>query len=205
MREFTYDGVTVRKRHSVPHWHVPYGLYFVTWRLADSVPRDEVIRLEEMRRRLRILESTGDPRSIQSLQREIFRSLERNLDRGSGACYMRQPSIAKLVDDALRFGDGDGYDLISHSIMPNHIHVVFRLLDELDRVLKRWKSYTAHRANKMLHRRGAFWDEDYFDVLIRNSRQLERTVTYVRMNPVKAELLNWPWVGFNASRFAELI
>jgi hypothetical protein len=31
--------------------------------------------------------------------------------------------------------------------------------------------------------------------LIRDVRDLERTVAYVRGNPQKAGLVNWPWIG----------
>src|SRR5581483_3537239 len=47
------DEVLVRKRAGIPHWHVPNGVYFVTFRLADSMPRSVVFRLAEMRTLLR--------------------------------------------------------------------------------------------------------------------------------------------------------
>jgi len=80
--------------------------------------------------------------------------------------------------------------------MPNHVHVVFTPSsgESLDDILHSWKSYTSHEAIKFLgvHK---FWAREYFDRIIRNDRDLENTISYVRANPAKARLLNWPWVG----------
>jgi hypothetical protein len=60
-----------------------------------------------------------------------------------------------------------------------------------------WKGKSSREANKRLRRRGAFWQEDYFDTLIRDEAQLKRAVRYTEQNPVKAFLAKtareWPW------------
>ena len=117
----------------------------------------------------------------------------------------RRGPIADLVQQVLERNDGKDYQLVTNAVMPTHVHVVFRLLGELDDVLQQWKSVTSHRANRMLKRTGAFWAEDYYDVLIRDSRQLERTVRYVRNNPSKAELMEWRWSKFWPETFAQCI
>jgi putative transposase len=93
------------------------------------------------------------------------------------------------------------------ALMPNHVHVVFRLMAdaELDAVIKQWKSFTSHRANEILARSGRFWQADYFDVLMRDSEQLQRTVTYVLNNPAKAGLLDWPYTRSWPGRIALMI
>ncbi|MGA9119769.1 MAG: hypothetical protein WB699_10425, partial [Bacteroidota bacterium] len=48
--------------------------------------------------------------------------------------------------------------------------------------------YTARRANKLLSRQGAFWQDESYDHLIRAGEELERTMWYVVNNPVKAKL-----------------
>ncbi len=59
------------------------------------------------------------------------------------------------------------------------------------------KKYTARRINKMLHRSGPFWQNESYDHVIRNDRELERAIWYVLNNPVKAHLVDswekWPW------------
>ena len=206
MRTYEYSNVVVHRRKGVPHWQVPQGLYFVTWRLFDAVPREDEFALRNLRNALELARER-DPTGCAAIEieREIFRLLERSLDRNHGAAFMRDPSIADLVYDAFEYGNGGDYELVTQSVMPNHVHVVFRLNGQLDEVIQRWKSYTAHAANKILGRHGSFWAEGYFDVLIRNSLHLERTVSYVRNNPLKAGLHDWRWVGFSPEMFAQLI
>jgi REP element-mobilizing transposase RayT len=81
-------------------------------------------------------------------------------------------------------------------VMPNHVHVLARLFPgvSLASVLHSWKSFTAKRANTMLHRGGAFWQREYYDHLIRDESEFEYAVQYVFDNPAKAGLSNWPWV-----------
>ncbi len=75
--------------------------------------------------------------------------------------------------------------------MPNHAHALFSLAPgcTLEKVLHSWKSYTSHEFAK---RPGGlpqpFWQEDYFDRLVRDSRHFANCVRYIRRNPVKARL-----------------
>ncbi len=205
VRRFTYGDVVVRKRGAIPHWHVPGGLYFVTYRLAHSVPQVIERRLTELSRQLEAARACDyADESTRLIERELFRLSDAELDRGLGACHLKEPRIGDLVMNSFDRDDGIRYERIALAIMPNHVHVVFRLLGTLDAVIQGWKSYTAHEANAVLGLRGAFWDPDYYDVLIRDSGQLERTVRYVLANPAKAGLSNWPWVKIWADRYAAL-
>jgi len=75
--------------------------------------------------------------------------------------------------------------------------VVIRIIgaQKLERILHSWKSYTAKRANEILGQTGVFWQSEYYDRIIRNDEDLERTIEYVLNNPTKAGLVDWPWVG----------
>jgi len=55
------------------------------------------------------------------------KKLEEHFDRGIGACSLRDPRIGELVADALRFWHGKRYRLVAWCVMPNHVHVIFRL------------------------------------------------------------------------------
>jgi hypothetical protein len=52
-------------------------------------------------------------------------------------------------------------------------------------------------ANVLLNRSGKFWQEDYYDTLIRDEAHLKRAIRYTEQNPVKAFLAKaareWPW------------
>ena len=49
----------------------------------------------------------------------------------------------------------------------------------LAKVLHTWKSYTAHAANRMLGRSGAFWQIEYWDRYIRNETHLHNAISYI--------------------------
>ena len=72
----------------------------------------------------------------------------------------------------------------------------------LSRIMKSFKSYTAHRANKILGKQGQFWMKDYFDRYVRNETHFASAITYIENNPVKARLCEKPgdW-KFTSARF----
>ncbi len=55
-----------------------------------------------------------------------------------------------------------------------------------------FKSFTSQKANKIINRKGKFWQEDYFDRFIRNYEHFEKTLNYIENNPVKAGLCEKP-------------
>ena len=139
----------------------------VTFRLADSLPAEV---MEELRR---------DP-CVQSDAHPRERA-EAYLDAGHGACHLRNPAVAHMVENALLRHDSERYRLLAWSIMPNHVHVLVELLPgyPLAKALHTWKSYTAHAANRMLGRSGAFWQIEYWDRYIRNETHLHNAISYI--------------------------
>lgn len=168
----------------LPHRDQPGLTQFVTFRLSDAFPEalkaewEALLRIEDDRRRC--LE------------------LEAYLDRGRGECHLRRPEIAQLVEDSLRFRHGVEYDLRAWVVMPNHVHVLFRVdSTPMHRVVDAWKGYTAKLANKILGRKGRFWQSGYWDTYMRDSHHEGRTRRYIEKNPLKAHLVTtigvWPW------------
>jgi REP element-mobilizing transposase RayT len=194
-----FGEVKIRNRGRLPHWEREGGTYFVTFRLADSLPRTVVAKIVERQRVLASAKRSG--LKLLPFQRVLIADysptkIERYLDSGTGACYLRDARIAELVAQALRFWDGQGYRLAAWCLMPNHVHVVFRLLpgQELSNLLRSWKSYTARMANRVLGRTGDFWQREYYDRLIRDGNELDCAIQYVMQNPEKAGLSDWGWV-----------
>jgi REP element-mobilizing transposase RayT len=194
-----FGEVKVRDRGHLPHWERDSGFYFVTFRLADSLPREILARIVERNRMLESARRSGlklTPEQQNLIAAYSPGKIEEYFDRGKGACYLREPRIATLVVDALRFWEGKRYRLLAWCVMPNHVHIVFRLLpgQELAHVVHSWKSYTAKLANNSLGRVGAFWQREYYDRLVRDGEELRRAVQYVISNPERAGLGHWQWV-----------
>ena len=145
-KTYTYDHVVIRKRGKLPHWHVPNGLYFITYRLAGSLPRPVEDEIATLRRSLIVArERDFGGKDARRIEREIFKITEAQLDSGYGECWLRNTDVARTVVSSLEFRDGHQYDLMAFAVMPNHVHLVCRLKSEdLASVMKDWKSYTAH-------------------------------------------------------------
>ena len=202
----------IHSRGYLPHVKREGARYFVTFRLADSLPKVVLLRLQaERTERLKLLAAaeplaegldTGAQLSEAALevQREYFRKVEAYLDRGCGECWLRRVEIADLVAGAIRFFDGQRYQSKSWVIMPNHVHLVLWPMPNhtLSHILQSLKSYTGREANKMLQRSGQdFWQPESFDHWIRNDEDHARCCSYVVHNPVKARLCatpqEWKW------------
>jgi hypothetical protein len=87
---------------------------FLTWRLDDSVPSDLIDR---WRQELK-LETTGEEKS------RLYQVIERYADAGHGSCALRQPEVARTVQEALFYDHGRSYGLHAWCVMPNHVHAL---------------------------------------------------------------------------------
>ncbi len=188
----------------LPHWELMGATYAITFHLADSLPANALQELARERESLKDQETqsniplTGEQRNhLAYLQGQKVQAW---LDAGSGACHLRHPHAAKIVQDALLHFHGERYDLLAFCVMPNHVHVVVRPYAGIGvgEMVRSWKGFTARRINQWLGRTGDFWQKDYHDRLIRDRAHLRDAVLYVAENPVKAKLENWPWMGVMA-------
>ena len=183
-------------RGYLPHLDEPGKIQFLTYRLFDSLPKSVLDTYDEAVRR-------GEIDDIERL-----RKIEGYLDKGKGACWLRIPDVARLVEDNLLHFDGTRYRVLAWCVMPNHVHVVAEMWEDypLDDVAHSWKSYTAHRLNKIVGRSGHVWQREVFDRYMRNEQHLMRTVEYVEENPVLAGLVDraadWP---FSSSRLRDCL
>ena len=194
-----FGEVHIRQRGRLPHWEKDGGLYFITFHLADSLPQPVLEKIAERHRILMEAKRVGAPLlpSQEVLVAEFSPAkLEEYFDRGAGACSLRDPRIGELTANALRFWEGKRYRLLAWCVMPNHLHVVCRLLpgQALGKVVLGWKSFTGRKANEILGRNGAFWQREYYDRLLRNGDELERAIRYVVSNAERAGLKGWKWV-----------
>ena len=194
-----YGEVHIRNRGRLPHWEKEEGLYFLTFHLADSLPRPVLAKLAERQSILATAKQQNAnllPEQKALLASYSHTRMEEYFDRGAGSCAFNDQRVAGALAAALRFRDGMHYRLLAWCIMPNHVHVVVRLFPgrELAKVVKAWKSFSAKAANHALGRKGRFWQREYYDRLIRNQDEFDRAIRYVIENPAKAGLKNWSWV-----------
>jgi REP element-mobilizing transposase RayT len=178
---------TPRGWHSrgfLPHYDGGSIIQFITCRLYDSLPRKV---LDGFRAELQ-------ENRVEDIDRKVMILVEKFLDSGYGECFLKQREVAEIVRDALQKFDGERYKLIAWVIMPNHIHFLFKPLNdwELAKILQSFKSFTALEANKVLKRKGEFWMREYFDRYIRDLEHFEKAFRYIENNPVKAGFCEKP-------------
>ena len=70
--------------------------------------------------------------------------------------------------------------------MPNHVHVLaaFPTEEAMLEQCESWKRFTARQINRLLNRRGRFWQQDVFDHLVRSPEEFERLRAYIAENPI---------------------
>ena len=221
-----------RSRGYLPHFDAPRAIQHITYRLADSLPKEAVERLE--------FELKALPAEKQTIERR--RRLERLLDAGFGSRVLLRPEAARIIIETwLRF-DQERYRLLAFVVMPNHCHVLIECLDScpLWKIVNSWKSYTARWINANVlgqkedkkttedsrpggrrsqeenvragrrpsqGRSQAFWQRDYWDRFIRDERHFDATKMYIESNPVAAGLVknpvDWPWSSAGKEDFTQ--
>jgi putative transposase len=204
-------------RRILPHWYMPKATHFVTFRLAGTLPRTILDDLQAQKARL-LQQKT--PEQTEANHRELvhkrlFAIYDDYLDHRRDVHWLDDPRVAALVRRSLYFWNGSKYGLLAYCILPNHVHMLVRpfdvepasdpILDSLEpgevadassplsEIMHSLKSYTAHEANKLLHRTGSFWQHESYDHWVRDDDELERIVAYINANAVKARLTGRPF------------
>jgi REP element-mobilizing transposase RayT len=201
-------------RRKLPHWQPDGAVVFLTWRLKDSLPQSALTRLEETRKLLaREIVKRGETSAERKVRhfKKLFALADEMLDRANdGPLWLKLPSVASLVEDALLNRYEALYTLWAYVVMANHVHVFVQPKPssaapesnthyvQLSEITKRLKGYTSREANKLIQRTGqAFWQIESFDHWARDEAEFYRIIAYIENNPVKAGLTlkpeEWRW------------
>ena len=204
-------------RRNLPHYFIKGSVFFVTTRLAGSIP---MARLEQLHNELEngkksikaIQDLSMRKDSNLKLQRWFFKEYEALLHYGNwGPKWLAVDAVAEIVKDSFHWGEGDRYQLFAFTIMPNHAHIVLKPIfpdndtteqtppkrpndkDDyfLSNLLQSIKKYSAREANKVLGREGNFWQHESYDHLVRDYDELIRCMDYTLNNPIKTGLANY--------------
>ncbi|MGV3532768.1 MAG: hypothetical protein ACO1QR_10395 [Chthoniobacteraceae bacterium] len=110
---------------NLPHWKQRGSTYFVTFRLVDSLPADKLAQWQYERD----LWLSKHPQPHSSEERALYlhrfsATLDGWLDQGAGSCVLSLPACREIVQRALRYFEGERYDLGEFVVAANHVHVV---------------------------------------------------------------------------------
>ncbi|PHS40420.1 MAG: hypothetical protein COB07_04770 [Sulfurovum sp.] len=149
------------------------GYYqFVTFRTHDS--------LDEFIKKIR-------NEDISSRDKEY--KIDQYIDSSPKGCYLND-EVLYYLNNYFISKDKSFYDLVAFLIMPNHVHILFKQNIELPKIMKQIKGATAFEINKILQRKGKFWEENYYDKVIRDENHFEQVYDYIKYNAIKADLKN---------------
>ncbi len=196
---------------NLPHWHPPGQMFFLTYRLAGSIPVP-VIRaiktkcIEDAKLAEKTLTGIALELRLAEIQREAFKKYDDFLDQNpNGPYWLKEPEIAETVAQSLHYRDGQYYKLWAYTIMSNHVHVLLEHEETapfLSDILQRHKSYTGRLCNQLLGKGGQFWCRETYDRVVRNKTEMDRVIAYILRNPVKAKLVasweKWPFTYLRA-------
>ena len=116
--------------------------------------------------------------------------------------FRSQPDLAPVertvVVDAIRGFAGVRYDLLAYVVMNDHVHTVVSpaATRTLASILHSWKSYSAYRLQRVHGRRGAVWQDESYDRIIRSEAELRQKLRYVLLNPRRrwSGVKTYPWL-----------
>ncbi|MBI2190727.1 MAG: hypothetical protein HYU36_01925 [Planctomycetes bacterium] len=197
------------RRRKLPHWDIPGATYFITTCLEGSIPAQGFAELEQYRKGL---ESLAKPIAIDEeawdiqKQKMLFARFDRLIDLQPGVRHLESQKLASEVRESLYFFAGQRYDLYCYVIMPSHIHWVFRPKEEWVKevmpdgkerspreiILHSVNLHSARECNRLLGRKGTFWQDESYGHCVRDGGEFVRIIEYVEGNPVKAHLVESP-------------
>lgn len=209
-------------KRNLPHWRQDGATYFVTFRLADSLPQSKLRELERLKKEFQagrtgcqpVHQKAGETswqparqpgaatawktfrrqqmEESKQLSQIVMNKVEQWLDQGSGACWLKRKDAAQIIIDVWQHFHGERYELGCYVVMPNHVHLIVRPIIPreypLEAILHSRKRYTSYQINNAVGRRGALWQEESFDRIIRDEEHLWRCIQYIGRNPENAGL-----------------
>jgi REP element-mobilizing transposase RayT len=118
------------------------------------------------------------------------------------------PRARAAVLEHCLYDNGKKIDLHAAVVMPDHVHLIFTPLHDLDgwpfslpQIMKGLKGASARSVNRAMRTLGTVWQEEFFDHALRSDESLHSKIEYIRHNPVRKGLVKspeeypWLWVA----------
>lgn len=197
-------------RRNLPHLRVQGATYFVTFRLADSIPKSVAERWKKERNdwlQAHGINQRSDEKNPKrwsdvyfaiptkerhAFEREQQRRFFVELDKFHGSCLLEQAH--SIVAESLEFFHGQRLWSGDYVVMPNHVHILVQPFPgvELEEWLYSVKRFTSTKICKDASlkvnetmRQGHLWQMESFDHIVRSAEELSRIRQYIANNPAK--------------------
>ncbi len=169
----------------LPHWNQDGKIYFVTFRLHDSLPKTKLDQLRSIKDKW--LNEHPAPLTIEQkleYHRLFDQKIDKWLDAGYGACVLKDDACGRIVENAIWHYDGIRYIVHGYVVMSNHVHLMLQPSDnyKLEKILHSIKSFSANAINKQVGRCGKLWGAESYDRIIRDSCHYHNVKNYLFKN-----------------------
>ena len=114
----------VNTRRRLPHWYVPEAAYFVTHRLAGTLPARVRTQRAISRRERAAGTAVGQHRT--RAHGLLFADFDNWLDNYRQLDWLADAHLATIVRSHLYHHHGSTYHLMVYCVMPNHVHIVLQ-------------------------------------------------------------------------------
>ncbi len=194
-------------RRNLPHYYPKYKKFFITFRLYNTIPYQKLLEWqteynEEIQKITDLINTPEYDIKLDIANKKYFFKQDDYLDSYTEKLYLSIPEIAEIVKNAILYYENTLYETLAYCIMPNHVHWVLDTsiqqknseenYKNLSSFMKSIKGYSANICNKILNKKGYFWQKESYDRVIRNEKEEQNIINYVYNNPVKANLVTNP-------------
>lgn len=154
------------------HKHLPHiddldNIQFITFRTNDS--------LDDYLDKLTKQNNSNTQKQLQ---------IDKYLDQSNKGSYLNDVVLDYLYNFFLEM-DKKLYDLVAFCIMPNHVHLLFKPLKPLSKVMQIIKGSSSNKINKIRQMPLKLWADNYYDKAIRDEKHFNVVYNYIKNNPLK--------------------
>jgi REP element-mobilizing transposase RayT len=138
------------------------------------------------------------------------------IDKAIGKALARSECAEVVAGSFLWARDEQWWRILGFVVMPDHYHLVvgLRSVKSLSDAMRSIDKFTGRRINTILGRSGPFWEDGFYEHVIRDRQDYDDVLRYVHGNPVQAGLtsavdawhystanerftteIDWEWLG----------
>jgi putative transposase len=117
----------------------------------------------------------------------------------SHAIFQVPETAQILIECMLGYQDKGAYLLHEFVVMPNHLHLLLTpsVDTSLERAMQLIKGGSSHEIHIRRGQKAPIWQSGFHEQTVRDARDYESKVEYIRMNPVHRHLVerpeDWPY------------
>ena len=110
--------------------------------------------------------------------------IDEYLDKSNNGSYLNDDVLDYLYNFIIE-KDQELYNLVTFCIKQNHVHMLFKPLKPLSKVMQIIKGSSSNSINKIRQAKKKFWADNYYDKVIRDERHFNIVYNYIKNNPLK--------------------